>query len=75
VENGLTAARLRELLHYDPETGVWKWQVVTSRRVHIGAIAGYQNNKGRHTIRVDGRRYAAHHLAFLYMTGVAYYRD
>lgn len=36
----LTQARLKEVLHYDPETGIWRWLVSTSNRVQVGNQAG-----------------------------------
>ena len=65
----LTAARLRELLHYDAETGVFKRSVRTSRSVHVGDIAGCKHHSGYIYIRVDSRKYAAHRLAWLYVCG------
>lgn len=62
----LTAARLRELLHYDPETGLFKRR--HGRRA--GAIAGSRNpSHGYIIVRVDGREYRAHRLAWLYVNG------
>lgn len=66
----LTAQRLRELLIYDPRTGVFRWLVSTSNRVKVGAVAGNTDNHyGYRLIGVDGRLYRGGRLAWLYMTG------
>lgn len=65
----LTAARLRELLHYDPETGVFTRRVRTSTRIKAGDVAGWANGKGYLLISVDGRDHYAHRLAWLYTHG------
>ena len=66
----LTAERLRELLHYDPETGVFTW-LVSRSNVKAGDIAGSYLCRGKvyRRIRVDSDNYIAHRLAFLYITG------
>lgn len=64
----LTAARLREVLDYDRETGVFRWRLRTSNRVHVGDVAGTPN-KNRIELRVDGVHYQAHRLAWLHVTG------
>jgi hypothetical protein len=67
----ITAERLRELLHYDLETGVFTWRV--NRRGHIGDVAGNvyggPPNEGYRRIMIDRRMYQASRLAWLYMTG------
>lgn len=65
----LTAERLRELLHYDPETGVFTWKTKPGRRIRLGAQAG-SAAQGYLEIGVCGGRYRAHRLAWLYVYGV-----
>ena len=64
----LTAKRLRELLHYDPETGVFRW-VARGHNTTSGTVAGYLHKKGYQMIAIDGRQYRAHRLAWLYVHG------
>jgi HNH endonuclease/AP2 domain len=65
----LTAARLRELLHYNPDTGAFTWLLSTSNRVRAGDVAGSARQDGYRIIRVDGRFYLAHRLAWFYIGG------
>jgi HNH endonuclease/AP2 domain len=60
---GLTQEYLKEILHYEPETGLWFWF-----RDNSGKLAGQIHN-GYVLITIDGVKYLAHRLAFLYMTG------
>ena len=65
----LTPERLKSLLSYNPETGEFTWLVGGGRR-RVGEIAGYLayvgNGKIYVTIGIDGKRYYAHRLAWLY---------
>jgi hypothetical protein len=65
----LTQARLKEWLHYDPETGLFSWLRVSSNRVKVGRIAGSPSSTGHVSICLFGERFLAHRLAWLYMTG------
>lgn len=65
----LTLERIRELLHYDPATGVWTWLVSRGSRAAGTQSRGSLTNKGYLLICVDDKRYLAHRLAWLYMTG------
>src|SRR5574337_388583 len=67
----LTAARLRELLRYEPDTGSFYWIKSPTLRIPDGAPACNKgNSKGYISIRVDGKSYQAHRLAWLYVHGV-----
>ena len=66
----LTADRLRELLEYDPDSGLWVWIGRDNNRCPPGKIAGTVDKKGYVVIQVDGRFYKAHRLAWLYMIDV-----
>ena len=61
----LTAERLRQLVSYDRLTGEF------TRLVKQSAVAasGWLDRNGHVRISVDGQVYAAHRLAFLYVTG------
>lgn len=68
----LTQQRLKEVLHYNWETGVWTWIKKPSKRANravMGAIAGTMTAEGYISIQLDGAAYKAHRLAFLYMKG------
>lgn len=64
----LTHEYLRQILNYDPLTGEFTWIEKLCRKTLIGDVAGHITN-GHIRIRINGKRYRAHHLAFLYMTG------
>jgi hypothetical protein len=65
----LTQGRLKELLDYCPDTGVFKWKVANGRRIHVGDVAGSTRRNGYLVIGVDGRIYRAHRLAWFYVKG------
>jgi hypothetical protein len=65
----LTQERLKELLHYDAETGVFTRIATAGGRGKIGDIAGTITNKGYLHITIDSKLHLGHRLSFLYMTG------
>ncbi len=73
AKTDLTAARLRELLHYDPETGIFTRKVRTAQRHQVGDRADFVVKsggvKGYHRVTVDSARYLAHRLAWFYVHG------
>jgi hypothetical protein len=60
---------LSGVLTYDPDTGIFTWRVSTGPRAKVGAVAGALSKDGYIQIRVDGRLYKAHRLAWLWVTG------
>ncbi|WP_088255401.1 HNH endonuclease [Fimbriiglobus ruber] len=66
----LSAERLREVLTYNPETGVFIRKWTDSKKIEPGGVAGTINNCGYRVISVDHRIHLAHRLAWIYMTGL-----
>lgn len=64
----LTQERLKHLLHYDPNTGIFT-RKTSVRHASKGSVSGSDNGEGYLRICVDGVRYYSHKLAWLYMTG------
>ena len=64
----LTQERLKELLHYDPDTGIFTNLTQRAKRVKKGAVAGWNDN-GYVRIEILGKTYRAHRLGWLYMYG------
>ena len=60
----ITQAKMKEVLHYDPLTGVFTW-IVSRGFIKAGKVAG-----GAEAINFDGKRYSKKRLVWLYMTGV-----
>ena len=65
-----TQERLRELLEYDPESGLFTRKSGRGGR-SSGAAVGCkpQSDFGYVIVGIDGRNYLAHCLAFIFMTG------
>ena len=64
----LAQTRLQDVLHYDPDNGVFTWRV-RKGRIAAGSVAGVIDNLGYVRICVDQKDYRAHRLAHLWMTG------
>jgi hypothetical protein len=71
IKEELTQARLKELLDYNPETGVLTWIARTSKfgKNRVGTIAGGFDAKGYRQIRVDGVLNLEHRLVWMYVHG------
>lgn len=64
----ITVERLRELVHYDPCTGVFTWLQDRGPR-HAGEQAGTITKQGYRQLALDRSQYRANRMAVLYMTG------
>lgn len=62
----LTQEQLRELLHYNPETGDFTWKRSRGPK-KAGSRAGHATDYWR--IEIDQRPYMAHRLAWFYVHG------
>lgn len=65
-------AEMDAVLTYDPETGVFRWlqAIMCARGIRPPlSEAGSPNDSGYTLIKLYGRLYRAHHLAWLTMTG------
>lgn len=62
---------LKSLIHYDPLTGSFTWAVTHPKWLYRkGESAGYiDKQSGYYRLKIDGKAYQGHIMAFLYMTG------
>lgn len=67
-QSRITPQRLREVLHYEPSTGVFTWLERLSPTGQVGAVAGSEHN-GYVRIGLLGCRVMAHVLAWCHVTG------
>jgi hypothetical protein len=69
----LSQAQLKELLHYNPETGVFRWRKSPRYRIQPWDLAGhikkFSDCLSYLIIGIGGTTYSAHRLAWVYMTG------
>lgn len=66
----LTQEKLKEYLHYNPDTGLFTWLKYKQRPSKIGSIAGTIRSDGYRSICFFEKQYFAHRLAWLYMMGI-----
>jgi hypothetical protein len=65
-----TQAELKQILHYDPNTGVFTWRVKTTQTTKVGAVAGcFDAHNNCSVIRIDNKAFLAHRLAWIYIYG------
>ena len=65
----LTQKRLKEVLDYDLETGIFKWKIDRAGRAKKNTVAGAYKTNGYRQIMIDGHIYTSHRLAWLYVYG------
>lgn len=69
----LNQKQLKDILRYCPETGVFTWKIAIAKKINAGDIAGYMRKNHNGTsylvISINYKKYSAHRLAVLYMTG------
>jgi hypothetical protein len=65
----ITHERLKEILVYDPDTGLFKWRITLGQRALAGRVAGAFDADGYIVIGHEKKKYKAGRLAWLYMTG------
>lgn len=65
----ITHDKLKALLHYDPNTGLFTWIKHRTGTATAGKIAGYSCEGGYRRLRIFGRNYRINRLAWFYMTG------
>ena len=58
--------QLREILEYQPETGLFFWKKKRNG-ISVGQLAGGKDRDGYIRIRIDNVKYAAHRLAWMYI--------
>jgi hypothetical protein len=64
----VTVERLREILDYDSETGIFRYKQSTSDRMRVGDVAGWKA-RGYVKINISYETYRAHHLAWMFVHG------
>ena len=60
---------LRDVLHYDADTGELRWRVRLSNRVVVGGVAGFTDPRGAVWIKLFGKAYLAHRLVWAWVFG------
>ncbi|CAI1840075.1 Uncharacterised protein [Serratia grimesii] len=65
----ISAERVRELFHYDQDTGVFTRRVRTALRTKVGDIVGSKDTYGYLQVKISEKMYLLHRLAWLYVYG------
>lgn len=68
----ITQAELKDITHYNPETGSFIWLANIAPRAKIGSEIGEVTVKGNNKYRrviIYGKKYMVHRLVFLYLNG------
>lgn len=69
MTTSLTQERLKEVLHYNPDTGVFTWIKPTGPKARVGAVVGERQTTTYLQVGIDRKVYLLHRLAWLYVMG------
>lgn len=70
LANRPSIERVRELLTYEPDTGILRWRVTLGSRAAAGQEAGgVDKSTGYHRVVIDKRLLLSHHVAWAWTTG------
>jgi len=69
MTKNMTAEVAREILNYEPETGLFRWRVDRGNGHRANDLAGRMNSNGYWVVGFKQYPLLAHRLAWLYMTG------
>ena len=65
----MTQDELKQLVSYDPKTGIFLRLKKTSNRINMDEASGWKDAYGYIELTLAGKRCKAHRMAWLYMTG------
>ena len=68
----ITQEELKQLIHYDPNTGIFTWKPRQDKRWDArfaNKTAGTRHRDGYIAIKIREKVWLAHRLAWFYMTG------
>jgi hypothetical protein len=71
AQRGPTWDRLRELVTYDPASGIFTWNIAVGSgrdRRYPGDVAGSRSSDGYWVLHLDGEHLLAHRVAVFYVT-------
>lgn len=60
---------IREYLEYNPTTGVLIWKLDRGKKVKAGDLAGTDNGIGYLAVKLDGKSFKVHRVAWFLKTG------
>ena len=66
----VTHEKLKQILNYNPSTGVFTWKINASASARVGDVAGTIDNKGYRRVGFSRKYRRAHRLAWFYVYGV-----
>lgn len=66
--NVISQERLKELFRYEEDTGLFV-RIKAVSNTKVGDVVKKKDSKGHLQVRIDGRHYSAHRLAWMYVHG------
>ena len=69
-QNLLSLKKLKSLVHYNPDTGVFTYVTSRAKWIKPGDVAGFFNKNGYQYLSLAGVKFLGHRVAWFYTHGV-----